>query len=64
VKFVLNSTDGYHTFTVDELGINIIAPGIGTVTQEVNIPNRPGTYQVYCAPHKVFGMTASLIVTP
>ncbi|MBI2916713.1 MAG: cupredoxin domain-containing protein [Chloroflexi bacterium] len=64
VKLVLTSTDGFHTFTVTELGIDIVVAAIGTETREVNIPNQPGTYKVFCRPHEIYGMTGMITVTP
>lgn len=61
---MFTSTDGYHTFTVTELGIDIVVAAIGTETREVPIPNTPGTYKVFCRPHETYGMTATLVVIP
>ena len=46
---VRNADPFHHTFTIDELGINIdLLPGEATV---VALPDSPGTYTYYCVPH-------------
>lgn len=47
--FVRNDDPFFHTFTVDELGIDVdLGPGSQAL---VKIPARPGTYLLYCEPH-------------
>jgi plastocyanin len=47
--FVRNDDPFFHTFTVDELGID---EGLGAGSSKViDIPQEPGTYVVYCMPH-------------
>ena len=45
-----NLDDTVHTFTIDELGVNLGVPasGSGRTTFEAE----PGTYEFYCAPHR------------
>lgn len=45
-----NADDTVHTFTIDELGVNLGVPasGSGRTTFEAE----PGRYQFYCAPHR------------
>jgi plastocyanin len=52
----------YHTFTVDELGVNVIAPVGGERTVTFKAP--PGTYRYYCAVpgHAALGMEGTLVV--
>lgn len=59
----LTSADTNHTFTVDELGINVSIPAGKTVTQEITV-NKTGTYSFYCAVpgHRQAGMQGSLEV--
>lgn len=38
---------GKHQFAVDELGVNIIAPPLGTA-EETFTPTEPGEYEFYC----------------
>ncbi|HEX6256527.1 MAG TPA: cupredoxin domain-containing protein [Euzebyales bacterium] len=46
---VTNDDATRHTFTVDELGVDLNVPP-GT-TQRVTFPADPGTYRFYCIPH-------------
>jgi plastocyanin len=47
--YVRNDDPFFHTFTVDELGIDVdLSPGSAAL---VRIPARPGTYLLYCRPH-------------
>ncbi len=46
---VQNDDPYFHTFTIDELDINVdLGPGSQALVQ---IPNRRGTYRFYCVPH-------------
>ena len=47
--FVRNDDPFFHTFTVEELGID--EGFVGASSKIVEIPDRPGTYVVYCKPH-------------
>ena len=51
VKFVLTSTDVWHGFAVNELGVNLAVPGGKTVVGEVVIPADipEGVYTMYCS---------------
>jgi plastocyanin len=47
--FVANDDPFHHTFTVEELGIDV---AFGPSSQElIEIPAQPGTYTLYCRPH-------------
>lgn len=47
--YVANEDPFHHTFTVDELGIDV---AFGPSSQElIEIPAQPGTYTLYCQPH-------------
>jgi hypothetical protein len=47
--FVRNDDPFLHTFTVDELDIDVfLTPGDEAL---ITIPSRPGTYVMYCKPH-------------
>lgn len=64
VKLTITSTDAPHTFTIDELGINV-AVGTGqTVTKEFTV-EKAGTFAFYCAVpgHRGAGMEGTLKVT-
>ncbi len=55
---VTNVTDQGHTFTIDELHVNVgVAPG---ETKYITIPNQTGTYTFYCVIHRERGMTGTL----
>lgn len=47
--FVSNDDPVYHTFTIDELGID--EAFVGASSRLIEFPNTPGTYTVYCRPH-------------
>lgn len=52
----------FHTFTIDELGINIyITPGTA-VKQDIT-PNKVGTFTLKCMPHESLGMKATVTVS-
>mgnify|MGYP001582939692 CR=1 FL=1 len=59
----LTSTDNSHTFTVDELGINISIPAGKTVSQDITA-GKTGTFTFYCAVpgHRQAGMQGGLEV--
>lgn len=62
VKITFKNT-GVHTFTVDELGVNVkLTDGSGSVTFT---PKKTGTFQYYCAipGHKEAGMVGTVTVT-
>ncbi|MBI2303135.1 MAG: cupredoxin domain-containing protein [Chloroflexi bacterium] len=61
VRLKLTSADLGHTFTVDELGIDINVPAGQTVTQEITA-QKEGTFTLYCRPHRSQGMTGSFVV--
>ena len=66
VTIVLTSTGGSHSFDVDALNLHSTEAGDGkTITYEFT-PDKPGTYEFYCAHggHKERGMTGRLEVTP
>lgn len=57
---VTNRDDTRHTFTIDELGVDLnIPPGS---TQRVSFAADPGTYRFYCRPHTP-GMEGELSVS-
>lgn len=61
IRLILTSKDIYHTFTIDELGINIeVSPG-QTVTREI-VADRSGTFRLYCVPHESLGMVGEFTV--
>jgi plastocyanin len=60
-----NQDNDTHTFTVDELGLNVMMPARAS-SLAVFTPTVPGTYKIYCVPHysKATGqvMMAMLVV--
>ena len=61
VTFALVAQTEFHTFTVDELGINVsIDPGTTELfTFEFA---KAGTYNLICIPHEFLGMTGQIVV--
>ena len=61
VTFALVAQTELHTFTVDELGINVfIDPGTTELfTFEFA---KAGTYNLICTPHEFLGMTGQIVV--
>ena len=59
---VFESTDEFHTFNVDELGIEIFVNPGEEVKQEIT-PSVPGTFKLYCIPHESLGMVGTVTVS-
>jgi heme/copper-type cytochrome/quinol oxidase subunit 2 len=47
VELTLTSTDTFHTFTIDELGISVAVGAGQTVTKEFTV-EKAGTFTFYC----------------
>ncbi len=64
VKLTLTSRDTPHTFTIDELGINISVGAGQTVAKEFTV-EKAGTFTFYCAVpgHRDAGMEGTLETT-
>ncbi len=64
VKLTITSTDISHTFTIDELGINVAVGSGQTVTKEF-IVEEAGTFAFYCAVgnHRSAGMEGTFETT-
>ncbi len=64
VKLTLTSKDAPHTFTIDELGINIAVGSGQTATEEFTV-EKAGTFSFYCAVpgHRDAGMEGTLEAT-
>ncbi len=64
VKLTITSTDASHTFTIDELGINVAVGAGQTVTKEFTV-EKAGTFVFYCAvgQHRAAGMEGTLKAT-
>lgn len=61
VKFTLTAQGEFHTFTVDDLGIDLeVEPGD---TQSITFTfDEPGSYDLICIPHESLGMVGKIIV--
>lgn len=60
---VKNSGERFHTFTIDELGIDVpLNPG-DEKTIELTIPSDVTSITFYCRPHKSLGMVGEFTVT-
>ncbi len=63
VTINIDTAGGMHTFTIDELGVNVNTPG-GQVTTVTFTPTKKGTFEFYCAMagHRAKGQVGTLIV--
>jgi len=57
------ASTGQHTFTIDELGVNVVTPH-GETTRVEFVPDKAGTFEYYCAipGHKEAGQIGVLTV--
>ncbi len=64
IQVKVSATDTNHTFTIDELGINISVAKGQTITREIKI-EKAGTFAFYCSVpgHRAAGMEGTLTVT-
>ena len=64
ISLKVTSTDSAHTFTIDELGIDITVDGGQTATSEIRV-DQAGTFTFYCSVpgHRISGMEGTLQVT-
>ena len=62
ITFEMSGETEFHTFTVDELGIDEVVDGGEEVTFEVTF-DRPGEFELICITHQAFGMTGTITVT-
>ena len=61
VDFTFVGESQFHTFTVEELGIDVDVGGGETVSFDFNF-DEPGTYELICAPHQALGMVGTITV--
>ena len=59
--FTLTAETEFHTFTVDDLGIDVSIDGGATETLVFTF-DQPGTYQLICIPHEALGMVGTITV--
>ena len=61
VTLVLKSETQFHTFTVEELGIDVDVDGGETGSFDFTF-DEPGTYTLICVPHQALGMIGTITV--
>lgn len=66
VQFRATSINSRHTFTIEELGIDVVVPQLvldQTVTTGVVVPQRLGDFLLFCRVHTRQGMEGRVIIT-
>ena len=63
VEFTLIAESEFHTFTVDDLGIDVSMDGGSTQTMTYTF-DKPGEFKLLCIPHELLGMVGSITVLP
>ena len=63
VSFTFVGEATFHTFTVEELGIDVDVDGGETVSFDFTF-DEPGTYTLICIPHEALGMVGTITVGP
>ena len=61
ITFEMSAETEYHTFTVDELGIDEDMDAGETITFSYTF-DRAGEFEIICVPHQAFGMTGVIVV--
>lgn len=61
VNFSFTSESQFHTFTVNDLGIDVAVDGGTTVNFSYTFDS-PGTYDLICIPHEALGMKGTITV--
>ena len=61
VTLALVSETEFHTFTIEELDINVSMDAGETVISTFTF-DRPGTYELICVPHRALGMVGEIVV--
>ena len=61
VTFSLSGETEFHTFTVEELGIDV-SMDIGETVEYSHTFDRAGTFRLFCIPHEALGMTGEIVV--
>lgn len=61
LELVLTSQNEFHSFTVDDLGIDMEVEA-GETEELVFTFDKPGTYDFICIPHETLGMVGQIIV--
>lgn len=63
VTFEITAETEFHTFTVDDLGIDVSLDAGETVSHTYTF-DKAGTFKLLCIPHETFGMTGTITVAP
>ena len=63
VTFEITAETEFHTFTVDDLGIDVSLEAEETVSHTYTF-DKAGTFMLLCIPHEAFGMTGTITVSP
>jgi plastocyanin len=61
VTFRLTAESEFHTFTADEIGIDVAVDPGATVTEEHTF-DKAGTFKLICIPHESLGMVGEIRV--
>ena len=61
VEFIITAETEFHTFTVDELDIDVTLSGGITETLAFTF-DKAGEYKLFCIPHEALGMVATITV--
>ena len=61
VTFFLTGETEFHTFTVEELGIDVSLEA-GEIVEYTYTFDEPGTFELTCIPHELLGMTGEIVV--
>ena len=61
VEFKITSESEFHTFTVDDLGIDVEIDADDTETLTFTF-DKPGEYELICIPHGALGMVGTITV--
>ena len=61
VTFALCAESEFHTFTVDDLGIDV-SVDVGSLESLSFTFDQLGTFQLICIPHEALGMTGTITV--
>ena len=61
VNFTFAAESQFHTFTVDDLGIDVSVDGGATVDFNSTF-DKAGTFELICIPHELQGMVGTITV--
>ena len=61
VEFTVTAETEFHTFTVDELGIDEVVLGGETITFTYTF-DEAGEFKLFCIPHQSLGMVGTITV--